>query len=540
MCADKSLVRMFKHMLGEDITSCHIFIPNSVNKIHERLFKGESISAEEIVDKHSLYNYYTAFMNNNKKSNILHGILENDKEVYKVIKYSQIKVPEYLKFCPECVREQLEVSGTFCWDRVHQIAPMCVKHKLWIQQSEVPSIFRLSEYNKYIPNNLNLIKKEMVGYPIEEAALEISKRLKRIIEKPTTISEMELKKVYRDVLRKKGFLTNSQQSLIVDKIKSELIKSIPTELLILLGIELSRVKHIMNPLYAYSTNVHPLYHILIQYFLEIDIDNLDKITPIEPNVPCYCLNPLSNHYKRHIIDDIKVHYCYTSKQHMCTFFCCCGFVYTTRLDQVNSSNGTKRGKIKAYGEEYFRKLVELRHLGIKKIARLTGISVCTIRRQIRSYDKYGGIEGRQKNKIDSEHRNTKGDKKKRDYSILWIKKDEKYYDKALKIIKQEIEAKTIPVRITKTRIAKEINAKHAIVYELDKMPKTKQLIEMYQENRKQYMIRKLNWIVNQYIAEEKELTLRNLYQQCKFSTVEGKNLIKETLESIATTKEGDE
>ena len=85
---------------------------------------------------------------------------------------------------------------------------------------------------------------------------------------------------------------------------------------------------------------------------------------------------------------------------------------------------------------------------------------------------------------------------------------------------------------------KAIQALNAVGYRLDKMPRTKKLIEDYQETVEQHRIRKLNWVIDKYVEEEKELTVANLQKQCNFSTKEGKNLIKETLELIAVAAEG--
>lgn len=52
-----------------------------------------------------------------------------------------------------------------------------------------------------------------------------------------------------------------------------------------------------------------------------------------------------------------------------------------------------------------------------------------------------------------------------------------------------------PVRITKTRIGREIGAVHAIVYCLEKLSKTKAIIEEYQESRDDILVRKVKWAI---------------------------------------------
>lgn len=58
-------------------------------------------------------------------------------------------------------------------------------HKQWVRQSTVPTTFRLAEYNRYI----EIVTKSqgLVECSATERALDISRRLKRIIEEPVLV-----------------------------------------------------------------------------------------------------------------------------------------------------------------------------------------------------------------------------------------------------------------------------------------------------------------------------------------------------------------
>lgn len=539
-----TLVGTLKDILKSSKLGGHIYVPENGEVVYHTLLNEEYDSVEEMLTNHSLFNFYVAFQGEKGKKKLLEKVVKGKKGAYKIIKYNEVRISSNLRFCPECLKEQKEKDGDFAWNRLHQIVPICTKHNAWIQESTMPTTMRVFEYNQYAkvyPVTVKAIKEDNF-----EVALDISRRIEDILNNPIYVTNSRLRDIYRVELDKRGLLCATGVSVKKTQLKSQFKTYIGESLLRQLGIGTEHMQCVDHMLDQYQYTVHPLYHVLMQSFLNINLHNLSyyrEVTDIKPKVTCYCMNPLSEHYKKHIIDDIKVHYCSITKKHMCTFFCSCGYVYTTKLDEVNNSNGTKVSKIKAYGEEYERRLIELRHLGIKGIARLTGINHGTIRRQIRHYDTYGEIErkwieSQAESKQEKELRGSDENKKNRWLVAKWQEKDQAYFDTVWAIIQNELDDNNKPKRITRTRLAKLVGAVHAIVYCIDKIPKTKALIEQYQETSHEFRMRRIEWAIRQCIKDGVELVP---WKVLSISGLQDKTSdaicqVTETLIEVATTK----
>lgn len=338
---------------------------------------------------------------------------------------------------------------------------------------------------------------------ILEKAEQLSDRMQAVIEQSVDTNINNLKKSYWDklIIRKLAIPTSSGMQLKRQQLKEAFRDFFSQQLLELMSIDLDVC--IDMTLRNYRRGDHPLYHILMQLFLEMNLEEVERcksysIDEIKPNILCYCLNPLSAHKGRHRIDNIKTHYSSQTGKYMCTCACSCGFVFTTNLDDVNESKGTKIGRIECYGEEYQENLIKLMPQGIKGVARYTGLNLGTIRRQFRRYNKYGDIRSEREKHYSEEtkrvhikrvHIKAKSIRKEN----FWEKKDMQYSALAKELIDRELISEEKPVRITKTRIGREIGAVHAVVYCLDKLPKTKAIIEQYQESRDDILVRKVKW-----------------------------------------------
>ena len=517
---------LFEELFGERVLRIHPYVPSHINRIVGGL--GGYFKSQDLIEQHTLYNFYTAFQGQEVQEDIKQKMLIDNGNAYKITKYNEIPIPQYYRYCPLCVKEQLEQYGDFSWNRMHQISPTCTTHGVWMQESKFPVIYRMDEYMKYW-NQINL--RQMCKCNSTEsntqARLERAQKVSKVIEVlvsgkyPKNITLAEIRETYWYKLNQKGLLYSSGESIRLTELIQQFEVYFTQELLDRMGVEVE--KCITKVLNKFSNVVHPLYHVLMLVFLDIDVTTvIPKQEYTMPDIPFYCLNPLNNHEDNHIIDDIKVHYCYISKQHMCTFCCSCGFEFTTKIEDVIRSNGTKIGKIKKFGKVYEEKLLNLRHLGIKGIARKTGINHGTIRKQLRCYDKYGSIiqpvatveaeiarltkvrtvtqtkENQEREsilKVDEEIAVTTI--KKNVYTeVKWRKKDQKYYLLIQNVIDRELYSDKRPIKITKTRLAKNIGAVHAVVYNIEKMPQTKALIEHYEETQEQYYRRKIMWAID--------------------------------------------
>lgn len=100
-------------------------------KIHSKLKHLEYISLDEILNNNTAYNYYMFFKNNQEKEELLRKII--DGEIYFDF------VNTNLRFCLQCLNDDLENKGEAYWRHFHQIPSVftCLRHNALLQESTV-------------------------------------------------------------------------------------------------------------------------------------------------------------------------------------------------------------------------------------------------------------------------------------------------------------------------------------------------------------------------------------------------------------------
>lgn len=123
--------------------------------------------------------------------------------------------------------------------------------------------------------------------------------------------------------------------------------------------------------------VHPVRHLLMINFLSGNIaeffnDKSEKYNPFGSG-PWPCLNVAANHYKKDVINDLKITDDYKTRLPVGTFGCSCGFIYSRKGPDKEISDRYKIGRIKSFGEVWENKLrVYLKEdkYGLRELARL--------------------------------------------------------------------------------------------------------------------------------------------------------------------------
>jgi len=85
-------------------------------------------SLEDIVRNHTMYPYYSLFMKEEKKKEVLNDLILMNQNVLRVTPNKNGAA--YIKYCPLCVKEDREKYGETYWHRIHQIPEIkvCAKH----------------------------------------------------------------------------------------------------------------------------------------------------------------------------------------------------------------------------------------------------------------------------------------------------------------------------------------------------------------------------------------------------------------------------
>jgi hypothetical protein len=189
-----------------------------------------------------------------------------------------------------------------------------------------------------------------------------------------------------------------------------------------------------------------------------------------------------------------------------TFTCSCGFIYSRRGPDILEEDITKIGRIKQFGSVWNDKLVELfknNTLSLRGRARELGVDPMTAKRQFnnliaKTHEAEGGIivpdgplsSWSFRNERDLLLRNKQINRNK----LQGTRVDWENRDKEMTIKVKEVARRMKPQRelwITKSEIARQTGSLSLISNRLEKMPRTKEELEMIVETTENFQLRRV-------------------------------------------------
>ncbi|WP_179232718.1 TniQ family protein [Paenibacillus rigui] len=211
MSGNTAQKQTINELFGDRLVCATVDLPSHIRHLSERL--GSLYTVEELIMKHTLFPYYSAFLPQDKARKV-YGLMsegESHGEVHALlgIPASLIKLPNYLRFCGICYEEDMATYHEPYWHRSHQIPGVCVCpiHKVALIESTVSYMTRekkfqftpLTDLEKYSASNLcfqiNLLNQYAM---VAERSYEMLKSV-NLVTNCSSISEMNL--------YKKGYLT---------------------------------------------------------------------------------------------------------------------------------------------------------------------------------------------------------------------------------------------------------------------------------------------------------------------------------------------
>ncbi len=124
--------------------SLSIFLPGNMDVVIKNMTIGSTYTSEYIINNHTLFPFYTAF----STKSLTYKLFAKMKGEVSGNTYAQIgaisgkiKLNKYFKFCPKCLKEDIDKYGETYWHRIHQTPGVlvCPKHKILLQNSTVRS-----------------------------------------------------------------------------------------------------------------------------------------------------------------------------------------------------------------------------------------------------------------------------------------------------------------------------------------------------------------------------------------------------------------
>ncbi len=388
-------------LFGSTVVCAATILPSQLKKLCDRLPVSSIHTPDDFIDQNTFLPYYAPFIPEDRYQQLRIGMAENKGNSFymKLGKTaSTIKSPNYLRYCPDCIKEDQSKYGEVYWHRTHQVegVKICPKHHVWLSESEILYTERKNKHEFISLEKSCHLAEAGDGNISDTVNFEhlkfISEQTYYLLNTPNSPLGLEnLKRFYVANLQRKNLAT------VLGRIKwLDLIPKFNNfygkELLKVLNcyIDKDEQDSWLHKLFRKPrVSCHPLRHILVLGFLGETISSLIhqiRNYPYEPfgSGPWVCLNKAADHYRQPIVTSCVITRDFKTGQPVGTFACSCGFVYSRRGPDKTHEDKYKIGRIKAFGQVWNYKLIELSRaaLSLREKARILGVDPKTVKRQL--------------------------------------------------------------------------------------------------------------------------------------------------------------
>ena len=364
------------------------------------------ITGEKLICEHTTYPYHSIShvddVYQQMENVIRDGIPENgiDSLIRRMISKSKYdSIGQYLRYCPECVREDIEKYGEAYWHRLPQLpgVKLCPKHGCSIKNSNVPfEEMRVRIYPaSYVLRNMDgMTEYKEIQYKKEY--LSIARDTAWLLEHGRQFGGRQpISSKYRKIMKKKNYAdfhgTISNKDALRHDFVEKYGEAFITELLPYDGDPLYWLRYLQESI---GFNLRPLHHILLMRFFANSVENFYNIEVKTElpygNGPWPCANKLCNHYRKDGARQVEI--C-KKRDKVWSWFECphCGMRYRRSDPEQSFDEYLKKPCISDRGfiyEQHLDKCLFNPEMSLKAIADMLGVGASTIGQ----YAKKSGIE----------------------------------------------------------------------------------------------------------------------------------------------------
>ncbi|MDQ0160731.1 TnsD family Tn7-like transposition protein [Alkalibacillus salilacus] len=279
----RSVKSLEYHVFGQKRMTKSAFLPIDIDGLCANLPPNSKITSDELIQNHTLYPFYTAYLSDEKAKQVLEAMKKGSRtniENMVGITASGIKPSQFLKYCPTCVHDDYNTLGESYWRRLPQLPGVfiCPKHKVFYKRSSVimhdgrlsyvvPNEESLNEEidNAWFSNKWTRLNLEYVRYA--ESLLNATPE-----RKPSSF----IVNYYVDQLRQKGF-ASSNGNIYMKEFAEAFMDYFAADYLDIMQSSIDE-KDGAGWLGRFFRNNYkhksPLRHLLIHQFLKLSVHNL--------------------------------------------------------------------------------------------------------------------------------------------------------------------------------------------------------------------------------------------------------------------------
>ncbi|MBH1941104.1 TniQ family protein [Mobilitalea sibirica] len=477
-------------------------------------------TAEYFVKHHTLFPYYAAFIPPERAEEIINAMKDGNGSLTYIklglVSYS-IDLNQYLRFCPQCFKEDIKIYGEPYWHRIHQITGVfiCPKHKTPIYNSK--ELIRAGNRQRFInPTSDNCIVEKEIQYTdkVMEKMLWMAKDIDNLLKGGFKHKDQEwFKSQFRAKLIEKGY-ARMNNYIHQKKLKQDFQEFYEQEYLDLVQSPLSDSSQCWLSTMVRNNNrvTYALRYLLLARFLEIPLDTLFHVklgwNTNSNNIGLKSIDSYKELWQERLKELAELN---LSVREIATILNSTPKTIRKSIDELGITpfwkyNGGGRYIKKKYieTEEFKTK----RRRSRKKWGELLDKYPDKSSNQIRQ-DHQSLYRWLSKYDIDWLRQHARKNKGRRN-NVDWKQRDEELVVKVKQVVKEMQEGK--PERITWTTVGSKLGVSGWMSKRKDKLPLTKQYIESVQESLQEFQIRKIKWGIKQLEKEDMEITLWNLVE----------------------------
>ncbi|MGU8987223.1 TnsD family Tn7-like transposition protein [Clostridium perfringens] len=364
-------------LFGEKYFSSKLLFPTSLNYLANNIATTPDFSGEVLLRDNTPYNYFKAFLQKDRRDYLLNAMLSDDGQNASLFAGlgKDISMFKYLRFCPECLKADIEKYGEGYWHTIHQLPGVlvCPHHKIAAEDSNA----LINDLNKSVFNVVDEdycmnVKRTTYEENTLDTLFKIASKINECLNLNSNINLQDINEVYKDYLIYKGYMHPSGR-LYREKMVNSFNDYFSKKVLNCIDYEVILDKKnswFFRLLKSPLEEGNPIRHILLMLFLGIDFDfavnDAIKYLPFGKG-PWYCLNPACSNYKQPVINDVELKFDSRNDNVAANFKCECGFVYTRHAPYNNTTDKFTYKYILNYGDVWDKKLKEMVESGDYKL-----------------------------------------------------------------------------------------------------------------------------------------------------------------------------
>jgi len=329
-----------------------------------------NVPVEKFIEETSLFRYYTAFLNIQRKEDIIKKLSYSDvREIHSLVGAAQkiSKYDGYLKLCPQCYSEEIDEFGEGYLHKLHQIPSVfvCSKHRCILKRSKKPFSFYSNYFTSIDQMDFIDFKEVKIIQDNIEILILLANDCNYILDNDVENKDIEwFSEQYKNRLKQLNLCT-PKGIVSINEVKSMFIEFYGQDILNLFDLDIFNeegsnwLKYIIrNKRYI----LNPIKHIMFIRFLGLDIrDIFTKKIEYKPfgygQWPC--MNKVCNNYRKRVIDTIEISYNSKKKSPVGRFRCDCGYTYSRVGPDKSEEDLYIVGKVIKMGSLWEEKLESL-------------------------------------------------------------------------------------------------------------------------------------------------------------------------------------